>query len=161
MMGYIPSMANPFNAVDEKAENVNRVLPQEGEVLRYRNTAKSGQGRYSEIGFYKAEKAQWPLNEGEEDFPSIDVLTLDSTGNIRETAENHHLQKAKRIEILADAPEVLDRKPTPWTIWVPCPWVNIRGTTPPFTGETSISARGTACSSRRIRKYGSRWAAPY
>ncbi|MDR2759473.1 MAG: hypothetical protein LBB78_08830 [Spirochaetaceae bacterium] len=110
IMGYIPSALNPFNAEAENVEDVNRVFSQEGELLRYRNTAGSGEGSYSEIGFYKEEKAQWPLTAGGNDFSSIDVLTLDSTGNIRETAKNHHLQKAKRIEILADAPEVVDRK---------------------------------------------------
>ncbi|MDR2663472.1 MAG: hypothetical protein LBC31_10800 [Treponema sp.] len=109
MMGYVPSTSNPFNASLGNFEGSTRVLEEEGEMLRYINTAY-GENAYSEIGFYKEEKAQWPMTAGKEDFPPIDVLVLDSAGNIRETAWNHHLQKAARIEILADAPEVIDRK---------------------------------------------------
>jgi hypothetical protein len=109
MMGYVPSRGNPFNAIFADQEGSKRIFEEEGEILRYSNTAH-GDNLYSEIGFYKAEKAQWPKTEGKTDFPPIDVLVLDSAGNIRETAANHHLQTASRIEILADTPEVLDRK---------------------------------------------------
>jgi hypothetical protein len=109
-MGYVPSDSNPFNLVPEEGpEDSRRVFEQEGEVLRYANKAYGGSA-YSEIGFYQEEKAQWPMTAGEENFPPIDVLVLDSAGNIRQTAWNHHLQKAARIEILAGTPEVLDRK---------------------------------------------------
>ena len=109
MMGYVPSNANPFNAASGSVEGSERIFEEQGEILRYANTAH-GNNLYSELGFYRAEKAQWPVTAGEEDFPPIDVLVLDSAGNIRQTAANHHIQKAKRIEILANAPEVLDRK---------------------------------------------------
>jgi hypothetical protein len=108
MMGYVPSAANPFNVAMGSYEGSERIFEEEGEILRYYN-AGYGDSAYSELGFYKAEKAQWPMTKGGEDFPPIDVLVLDSAGNIRETAQNHHLQMAKRIEILADTPEVIDR----------------------------------------------------
>jgi phage baseplate assembly protein gpV len=109
MMGYVPSEDNPFGSTEAS----ERVIEEEGELLRYNNTAY-GENLYSEMGFYRAEAAQWPIAEETEGsppyFPPIDVLVLDSAGNIRETAWNHHLQKAARIEILADTAEVIDRK---------------------------------------------------
>jgi hypothetical protein len=117
LMGYIPTSSNPFNTsragakeTDERIENNEQVLERQGELLRYASWADAWGGPYSELGFYQEPKAQWPLTAGGDDFPSIDVLTLNSTGNIREIAQYHHLQKAARIEILANTPEVIDRK---------------------------------------------------
>ncbi|MDR1353785.1 MAG: hypothetical protein LBK05_10940, partial [Treponema sp.] len=110
LMGYVPSTSVPFNVTpNDGAESSRRIFEEKGEVLRY-GAGEYGGSNYSEIGFYQEEKAQWPVTAGGEDFPPIDVLVLDSSGNIRQTAWNHHLQKAARIEILAGAPEVLDRK---------------------------------------------------
>ncbi|MDR1030657.1 MAG: hypothetical protein LBL76_07275, partial [Treponema sp.] len=112
MLGYVPTAENPFNYPEEGIEDTRDIFEEAGELLRYLNTAY-GANAYSEIGFRRAEKAQWPIEErdekGEQIFPPIDVLTLDSAGNIRETAENHLMQKAARIELLVDVPEVLDR----------------------------------------------------
>jgi hypothetical protein len=114
LMGYIPSASNPFNMVTAGGEGTKRIFEEKGEVLRYKNTTDVARERpYSEIGFYTAEKAQWPIKEKgetEENFPPISVLNLESAGNIRETAENHLLQKAKRMEIMVDCPEVVDRR---------------------------------------------------
>ncbi|MDR0684534.1 MAG: hypothetical protein LBF83_05345 [Spirochaetaceae bacterium] len=70
---------------------------------------------YSEIGFYN-KKSKFPLvnyeldrkkeKEDEKDekatyYPHIDVLNIQSTGDIESRAANYHLVKAKRLEILA------------------------------------------------------------
>jgi hypothetical protein len=130
MMGYLPSRFQAYNglyiAKSQKGdktyeyvkEDTTKIFEGQGEVFRY---AKQGenldpeQRSYSEIGFYTG-VAQWPLVAEKEatdkppEFPRIDVVNIDSTGNMRKTAVNHHLQKAARMEILVDAPEVLDRK---------------------------------------------------
>ncbi|MDR1635933.1 MAG: hypothetical protein LBR93_01215, partial [Treponema sp.] len=83
-----------------------------------------GEGPFSEIGFYN-KKAKWPdvikKNDEmvkllpndemvkplpEDRFSRIDVLNIQSTGDIESRAENYHLLKAKRIEFLAGTDEV-------------------------------------------------------
>jgi hypothetical protein len=121
MMGYVPTADTPFGfktegeaAAGTEGADLSSIFSEEAALFRYGNTTNTRIGGkkepYSEIGFRKEEKAQWPQTAGEEDYPPIDRITISSAGNIRKTAENHHLQKAKRMEILVDLPEVADRK---------------------------------------------------
>jgi hypothetical protein len=109
LMGYVPSRFNPFFGSKEK-ENITGALDEMAEVLRYQKTGPDmSDSEYSEIGFYKHE-ADWPIKDGEEFvYPPIDRINIQSTGDIRSTAENHHLIQAKRFEILAGCPEVNHR----------------------------------------------------
>ncbi|MDR2865645.1 MAG: hypothetical protein LBV68_08555 [Spirochaetaceae bacterium] len=66
---------------------------------------------YSEIGFYK-EMTSWVSTKTNSDtgkdenyFPEVDRLNIQSTGDIRSTAANHHLIKAKRFELLIGCDE--------------------------------------------------------
>jgi hypothetical protein len=89
-----------------------------GEVFRYRQTGKRkappGE-KYSEIGFYHKQTA-WRAAKGEQSnyadnqdatgayvYPKIDRINIHSTGDIHESAVNHHRVQAKRFELLVDA----------------------------------------------------------
>jgi hypothetical protein len=133
--GYNPGQRNPGNMDDflddkgmalryKKDTNLNQ--PQErprkpdGEY-EYEDASKTanqktqGKRDFSEIGFYN-KKAKWPdaakncdttkERLPEDKFSRIDVLNIQSTGDIESRAENYHLLKAKRVEFLADADEV-------------------------------------------------------
>jgi hypothetical protein len=75
----------------------------------------TGSGAFSEIGFYN-KKAKWPDAAKNADniagrlpensFSRVDVLNIQSTGDIETRAENYHLLNAKRIEVLSNADEV-------------------------------------------------------
>jgi hypothetical protein len=122
--GYNPAQINPGNMDDflddngmalryKKEDNANQ--PKEGEAAGLQTT--KGKGPFSEVGFYN-KKSKWPgeiknyeyYKEGkrleEERFNRIDVLNIQSTGDIESRAENHHLFMAKRIEILSDMEEI-------------------------------------------------------
>jgi hypothetical protein len=87
-------------------------------VLRYKQTGKkpgkvqAGE-EYSEIGFYRQPTAWKPRNpddyadytEDQAEFPKIDHISISSTGDIRERAENHLQARAKRFELLVDCDE--------------------------------------------------------
>jgi hypothetical protein len=74
-----------------------------------------GAGAFSEIGFYN-KKSKWPDSVAsagdldqrlpEDKFSRVDVLNIQSAGDIESRAENYQLLKAKRIEFLSDADEV-------------------------------------------------------
>jgi hypothetical protein len=111
LMGYIPS-SQDFQT-DGMFHDDGR-----GEVFRYQQTGKkrdkipAGE-KYSEIGFY-SRKTQWKskdtsyedvTNPDTPGFPRIDQINIQSTGDIHESAVNHHRTKAKRIEILSDVNE--------------------------------------------------------
>ncbi|MDR1430210.1 MAG: hypothetical protein LBI85_07945 [Spirochaetaceae bacterium] len=109
LMGYLPSTHTPFLGTAE-SENVAGMLDTLGEVFRYEKTGPDlSNSEYSEIGFHKHE-ADWPIRIDEElVYPEIDRINIQSTGDIRTTAENHHQIQAKRFEILAGCPEVNHR----------------------------------------------------
>ncbi|MDR1251197.1 MAG: hypothetical protein LBK62_03420, partial [Treponema sp.] len=131
LMGYLPSSLVPFldsyTESGENGENILKTLEQKGEVLRYKTRGASPSAdNFSEIGFYSHE-ADWAIKEGKgEDkefvytdaektqlaYPLLDQLKLQSTGDIRSTAGNHHLIQAKRFEILAGCDEVNHRTDT-------------------------------------------------
>ncbi|MDR1986071.1 MAG: hypothetical protein LBP88_03740 [Treponema sp.] len=112
MLGYIPSDGNEvYNAATdnygEKNDLKDKFFDQEGMIFRYKNTAdafKSTASAHSEIGFYKKEKADWPVDPKVKNktYPSIDTINIESAGDIKESAANHHLQSARRMEILVD-----------------------------------------------------------
>ncbi len=127
LLGYIPS---PNEGKDEFAPVENNTTVEEeqaklletggrGMVLRYRQTGKKqdkadADKKYSEIGFYH-EATQWkpgkdakrdyadiPSAGEDEGFPKIDRINIRSTGDIYESAVNHHQVRAKRMEILVN-----------------------------------------------------------
>jgi hypothetical protein len=113
LIGYVPSDQNSIfsdpvipsdsDIIEDEAFNF------EGQIMRRMNTAAAFGGTagiYSEIGFYKKKKAEWPKTAGGTDYPSIDTMMVNSAGNLRKTVSNHYLQQGKRIEILVDAPEM-------------------------------------------------------
>jgi hypothetical protein len=123
LLGYIPNETdNPFAPVQNGTtltEEQNRLLETgRGMALRYRQTGKKQdkaetEGQYSEIGFYH-EQTQWkpksaddyadvPTEGDTKGFPKIDRINIQSTGDIYESAVNHHQVKAKRMEILVNA----------------------------------------------------------
>jgi hypothetical protein len=111
LMGYIPTEGNPFNLQGEdKAEDTNGILEKYGEVFRYKKTGTNTSNEktdppYSEIGFYH-ETTQWKAPGAAENFPGVDRLNIQSTGDIKSRAQNHHQLNAKRFEILVDCDEV-------------------------------------------------------
>jgi hypothetical protein len=114
-MGYLPSTLVPFlDETEAGQKNIAETMEEKGEVLRYKTPGLnlSGDSSFSEIGFYSHE-ADWPIYEDAEKtqitYPRIDRVKIQSTGDIRSTAENHHLIRAKRFEILAGCPEVNHR----------------------------------------------------
>jgi hypothetical protein len=126
LLGYIPNETdNPFAPVQNGttlAKEQNRLLETgRGMALRYRQTGKKQdkaepEGQYSEIGFYH-EQTQWkpksaddyadvPTEGDAKGFPKIDRINIQSTGDIYESAVNHHQVKAKRMEILVDCDDI-------------------------------------------------------
>lgn len=110
LLGYVPSESNdPFAPVDETETTLEaekaKLSDAQGAVFRYQKTGKniSAEG-YSEIGFYH-EETRWKAPEAEEGWPKIDRINIQSTGDIRECAENHLQNRAKRFEILVDCDE--------------------------------------------------------
>jgi hypothetical protein len=87
-------------------------------VFRYQQTGKTADALkditdprelYSEIGFY-SKQTQWAAANSNEynsktSPPNIDRLNIQSTGDIRSNAVNHHRMKAKRFELLVDCNE--------------------------------------------------------
>ncbi|GHV46785.1 hypothetical protein AGMMS49546_35410 [Spirochaetia bacterium] len=104
MMGYVPSANAPFNGVTDQGEETEGILEAQGEVFRFKKTGENNaDDEYSEIGFYNAQ-TQW--KGGKDDAcPKIDRINIQSTGDIRSKAENHHQVKAKRFELLAGCDE--------------------------------------------------------
>jgi hypothetical protein len=115
-MGYIPT----YTPKDKDSKKSTQDFQTDGmfqddgrgEVFRYEQTGKTepdeddGSDRYSEIGFYHR-KTQWETKDNaycdvEEEFPRMDQLNIQSTGDIYTAAKNHHRVKAKRIEILSN-----------------------------------------------------------
>jgi hypothetical protein len=133
LLGYLPSesdAANNFLANLNGGNGEEEALEAEkGIILRYEQTGlkkppaydpKDTSELYSEIGFYHR-PTQWKagtdskdnyndFDTNNPDIPRIDQINIQSSGDIHAKAVNHHLTKAERIEILAGAPEVLDRK---------------------------------------------------
>jgi hypothetical protein len=115
LMGYVPDSANNnFGHIEDDGDtaDMKTLLDDNGEVFRYKQTgktaAKEGAEHYSEIGFYQKPAAWKPdkpadyaaLSDG---YPKIDRINIHSTGDIRESAVNHHQVKAARLELLADS----------------------------------------------------------
>jgi hypothetical protein len=121
LLGYLPdnSADNAFErvGVDAGANSVSPkmkdLINESGEVFRYRQTGKNRdhdeEDPYSEIGFYQR-PSQWRVNSDDQKdyaaapggYPEIDQINIHSTGDIHESAVNHHRIEAKRLEILAD-----------------------------------------------------------
>ena len=119
LMGYLPSggqNGQPFfnaGAKDEDTSDAMNVINENGEVFRYKQTGKrggkEGKNLYSEIGFYQ-EKTDWKAAEAKKgdyqdfdgDYPKIDRIKIRSTGDIHESAVNHHQMRAKRFELFVD-----------------------------------------------------------
>jgi hypothetical protein len=115
LMGYVPTEEKDasyfFTAT--KAE-------EKAEVFRYKQTGRTDNkgGAYSEIGFYHAQTAWKASDKGGENknyadngenhdqYPKIDRVNIQSTGDLRQTAANHQLLMSKRLEILANCEEV-------------------------------------------------------
>jgi hypothetical protein len=130
------------------------VKDEKGIILRYEQTGLKNTPAYdpndtselySEIGFYHR-PTQWKagtdsksnyndFDTNNTDIPLIDQINIQSSGDIHTKAVNHHLMTAERIEILAGAPEVLDRKTNA---------VDDHGTLPlgDFPGDDSSLHRG-------------------
>jgi hypothetical protein len=117
LLGYIPSEEdNPFAPVENNVtvtEEANKMLESgRGMVFRYRQTGKkpdkaeAGE-QYSEIGFYH-EQTAWKPKTGSDyntldgEYPKIDRINIQSTGDIHSDAANHHMIKAKRLELLVN-----------------------------------------------------------
>jgi len=118
--------------IDEHKDNVDKtkdvVVEDYGQVLRYQQTGKTdtalgeagsetdeiiekGAERYSEIGFYHRETSWEPSEEDKEDYrdiprgskkPKIDLLNIQSTGDITGRSVNYTGHQAKRMEIVVD-----------------------------------------------------------
>jgi hypothetical protein len=115
--GFFADQLNP--ATMEEFLNDNgmaiRYLAEENKNKEATNTVNDG--AWSEIGFYN-KKAKWPnslktfdeTDKGKSLDPSLfnrqDVINIQSTGDIESRAENYHLIKAKRFELLANAEEL-------------------------------------------------------
>jgi hypothetical protein len=120
LLGYVPSgpVADDAPSVNDffdksEADIVDQeVFDCEGLMIRHKNTASAFEGyakKFSEIGFFKNAEAEWPATEGGDYYPSIEAISIDSAGDLRETASNHYLQQSKRMEILANTPEMNHR----------------------------------------------------
>ena len=117
LMGYIPTNPQDFETAG-MFQNDGR-----GEVFRYRQTGKTrppeGEA-YSEIGF-SHEKTSWipadadlysdiqrdPKTKVPTEAPKIDRIHMHSTGDIHESAVNHHQVKARRLELLSEGDQAL------------------------------------------------------
>ncbi|MDR0998998.1 MAG: hypothetical protein LBL70_08010, partial [Treponema sp.] len=100
-----PSRKNPGDMGDFLTDN--------GMALRYKQEdnlnpavkgiqTNVGKGAYSEIAFYN-KQAKWPELDDKGDITGYkrqDTINIQSTGDIESRAENYHLLKAKRFEIL-------------------------------------------------------------
>jgi hypothetical protein len=124
-LGYKWSQRNPLGMTASAAEP--GFLEDKGMALRYRredNKNQTGEvtrgtGEFSEIGFYN-KKSKWPdkvvgadqIKEGleEKDFSRMDVLNIQSAGDIESRAENYHLVKARRIEFLSNTHEISEEE---------------------------------------------------
>jgi hypothetical protein len=107
---------------DSDQADMKTLLDDKGEVFRYKQTGKKagqeGNEPYSEIGFYQKTTAWKPGKDAaptyanapeagggqpaaeQEDYPKIDRIKIHSTGDIHESAVNHHQVKAARLEML-------------------------------------------------------------
>jgi hypothetical protein len=120
LLAYLPGDTNnPFTPVEAETKTTerDRLLAEQGMILRYQQTGKKedqlDEGEeYSEIGFYNKPAAWRPLDKDsyntfdEKDYPKIDHINIQSTGDIKSSAVNHHLIMGKRLEILANCPEI-------------------------------------------------------
>jgi hypothetical protein len=132
LMGYLPSSDNPFTRAAGSGgtlqDATGDVVNASGEVFRYQQTGKKtenvGEERYSEIGFYHKQTSWKPDTDKAADYadikttaetkdgktvvtagdpPFIDLVNIHSTGDIHESAVNHHRIEARRLELLADS----------------------------------------------------------
>jgi hypothetical protein len=125
LMGYIPTYKPADEETNTPSSQDFRTAGMfqddgRGEVFRYRQTGKRkappGE-KYSEIGFYHKQTA-WRAAEKEQAnyadnqdatgayvYPKIDRINIHSTGDIHESAINHHRVQAKRFELLVNAAE--------------------------------------------------------
>jgi hypothetical protein len=102
LMGYLPNTSdNQFNKVEDGAEDTAGILGELGEVFRYKKTgSNTSDEEYSEIGFYNRQ-TRWKQSD-DANCPKIDRISIQSTGDIRSKAQNHHQTKARRFELLVD-----------------------------------------------------------
>jgi hypothetical protein len=113
LMGYIPTYNNQGTQDFQTTGMVEE--DGRGQVFRYKQTGKktapAGE-EYSEIGFYHEETA-WKAKAANaasyadipadtNDYPHIDRINIHSTGDIHESAVNHHQIQAKRFELFVD-----------------------------------------------------------
>jgi hypothetical protein len=100
LLGYVPSAVQPY---DNKEGGMDELIKKRGEMFRYQKSGENASAaRYSEIGF-TTEDTLWK-QAGRAAPPPVDRITIESSGDIREEAENHHQIRAKRFEILVDCP---------------------------------------------------------
>jgi hypothetical protein len=115
LIGYIPtttSSSQNFFQTKGMSQDDGR-----GEVFRYQQTGKktalAGE-EYSEIGFCH-EKTAWKaadaasyadIPSAPNDYPLIDRINIHSTGDIHESAVNHHQIQAKRFELLVNCDNI-------------------------------------------------------
>ncbi|MDR1948229.1 MAG: hypothetical protein LBQ38_02450 [Spirochaetaceae bacterium] len=109
LMGYLPTYTP--NPVSQDFQTKD-ILADNGEVFRYKQTGKTAAGEgaehYSEIGFYQ-KPTKWKPDKSadyaavSDGYPKIDRINIHSTGDIHESAVNHHHVEAARLELLAGA----------------------------------------------------------
>ncbi|MDR2634345.1 MAG: hypothetical protein LBC51_12105 [Treponema sp.] len=119
-MGYLPTSSD-FETAGMSQDDGR------GEVFRYRQTGKKegqeGKESYSEIGFYHR-PTSWKSSGADqgnyaaataEGYPKIDQIRIHSTGDVHESAVNHHRVQAKRFELFIDCdpPKTADYKADP------------------------------------------------
>ncbi|MDR0998423.1 MAG: hypothetical protein LBL70_05090, partial [Treponema sp.] len=130
--GYNPSQRNP-GGMEDFLDDKGMALRYKRDTGGTGCDKTTGKGAFSEIGFYN-KKSKWPdtvkdygkiedekkaelegkdekekeaiMRLSEDKFSRIDVLNIQSAGDIESRAENYHLLKAKRIEILSNTDEV-------------------------------------------------------
>ncbi|MDR2500777.1 MAG: phage baseplate assembly protein V [Treponema sp.] len=120
LIGYVPSEdiseGTSFTPDTSDPEKNKLLQENQGMVLRYQQTGKKADKaaedeKYSEIGFYRQPTSWKPGNPGDyqafgagesKDFPKIDRINIQSTGDIHSKAQNHYRTKAKRFELLVD-----------------------------------------------------------
>ncbi|MDR0630307.1 MAG: hypothetical protein LBG24_11880 [Treponema sp.] len=116
LMGYIPTNLQDFETAGMAQGNGR------GEVFRYQQTGKTrppeGEA-YSEIGFSHEQTSWIPAdadlycdiqrdqNKAPTEAPKIDRIHIHSTGDIHESAVNHHQVKARRLELLSEGDKAL------------------------------------------------------
>jgi hypothetical protein len=115
--GFFADQLNPATMGEFLDDNgmAIRYLAEKNKNKDATNTVNDG--AWSEIGFYN-KKAKWPdslktLDKTNKDkslessqFSRQDIINIKSTGDIESRAENYHLIKAKRFELLANAEEL-------------------------------------------------------